>query len=209
MFIHPNRVRGRSSLNQVEHTFNNPQEAIAAGLAFVTEDRKTQSLILKMSVGNNITLAALEHFLLYQVIQQKAENQAIQDSVNKLRIKTSSTNVLVDKLSGGNQQKVALAKCLLTNPHVLLLDEPTHGIDVGAKAEIYALMGKLVEQGASIIMASSELPEILAMCDRILVLCEGRLTAVLNTKRSYPGNDHGSRHQSPISAIVIAIPVGA
>jgi ribose transport system ATP-binding protein len=176
----PGRVRGKINLNQVEHSFNNPQEAIAAGLAFVTEDRKTQSLILKMSVGNNITLAALENFLVYQVIQQNAENQAIQDSIKKLRIKTSSTSVLVDKLSGGNQQKVALAKCLLTNPHVLLLDEPTHGIDVGAKAEIYALMGKLVEQGASIIMASSELPEILAMCDRILVLCEGRLTGIFN-----------------------------
>ncbi|MEI8131192.1 MAG: sugar ABC transporter ATP-binding protein [Leptolinea sp.] len=176
----PGRMHGKIILNQVEHRFNNPQEAIAAGLAFVTEDRKTQSLILKMSIANNITLAALEKFLIYQFIQQKAENLAIQDSVSNLRIKTPSTNMLVDKLSGGNQQKVAIAKCLLTRPHILLLDEPTHGIDVGAKAEIYALMGKLVKQGASIIMASSELPEILAMCDRVLVLCEGRLTGLFN-----------------------------
>src|SRR5512133_22015 len=147
--FHPNRVPGRIFLNGVEHTFADPQEAIKAGIAFVTEDRKTQSLILKMTVGNNITISALSQFLRYQVIQQKSENQAIEDSVEKLRIKTSSNNVLVDKLSGGNQQKVALAKCLLTKPHVLLLDEPTHGIDVGAKYEIYALMGKLVEQGAS------------------------------------------------------------
>lgn len=182
--FHSNRVHGKIMLNQVEHTFTDPQDAINAGMAFVTEDRKTQSLILKMSVGHNITLAALPQFLRNQIIQQKAEDQAVAGSVEKLRIKTSSTDVLVEKLSGGNQQKVALAKCLLTRPHVLLLDEPTHGIDVGAKYEIYTLMGKLVAQGASIIMASSELPEILAICDRILVLCEGRLTAVLNTSEA-------------------------
>lgn len=182
--FHPNRVQGKIILNGVEHTFADPQEAIKAGIAFVTEDRKTQSLILKMSVGHNITLAALGQFLRYQVIQQKAEMRAILSSVEKLQIKTSSTNVLVDKLSGGNQQKVALAKCLLTKPLVLLLDEPTHGIDVGAKYEIYTLMGKLVEQGASIILASSEMPEILAMSDRILVLCEGRQTALLKTSEA-------------------------
>ena len=203
------RVKGKIRLNQVEHQFKNPQEAIAAGLAFVTEDRKTQSLILKMSVGSNITLAALEKFLVYQVIQQKAENQAIHDAVEKLRIKTSSTSVLVNKLSGGNQQKVALAKCLLTNPHVLLLDEPTHGIDVGAKAEIYALMGKLVEQGASIIMASSELPEILAMCDRILVLCEGRLTGIFNKNEVTQEMIMEAATNRQLTNYATATPVGA
>ncbi len=205
----PNRVQGKIILNQVEHTFSDPQEAIKAGMAFVTEDRKTQSLILKMTVGNNITLAALSQFLQNQVIQQKAENQAIQDSVEKLHIKTASTNVLVDKLSGGNQQKVALAKCLLTRPHVLLLDEPTHGIDVGAKYEIYTLMGKLVEEGASIIMASSEMPEILAMCDRILVLCEGRLTAVLNTKEATQEMIMEAATDRQISSMPVISPVGA
>ena len=96
-----------------------------------------------------------------------------------MRIKTPSLDTLVDKLSGGNQQKVALAKCLLTRPRVLLLDEPTRGIDVGAKAEIYGLISQLAQGGAGIVIASSELPELLAMCDRILVLCEGRLTAEL------------------------------
>ncbi|MEO8411814.1 MAG: ATP-binding cassette domain-containing protein, partial [Propionivibrio sp.] len=172
----PEQTLGKVVLNEVEQRFRTPKEAIAAGLAFVAEDRKTQSLILSMSVGSNITLAALEQFLKWQVVQQHAENRAIADSVEKMRIKTASSKVLVDTLSGGNQQKVALAKCLLTRPLVLLLDEPTHGIDVGAKAEIYALMGQLARQGAGIVMASSELPEILAMCDRILVLCEGRLT---------------------------------
>jgi ribose transport system ATP-binding protein len=180
----PSRVLGHIVLHGNEHKFANPKEAINGGLAFVNEDRKTQSLILKMSVANNITLAALGQFLRFQIINQKAENKAISDSIEHLRIKTSSPNVLVDKLSGGNQQKVALAKCLLTKPDVLLLDEPTHGIDIGAKYEIYTLMGKLVAQGASIIMASSELPEILAVCDRILVLCEGRLTSVFNAREA-------------------------
>jgi ribose transport system ATP-binding protein len=172
----PDRVEGKIILSGRERRFDSPENAIAAGLAFVTEDRKTQSLILKMSVGNNITLAALGRFLKYQIIQQQAENLAIEGSVEQLRIKTPSTAILVDKLSGGNQQKVVLAKCLLTQPSVLLLDEPTHGIDVGAKAEIYTLMSQLAQNGSAIVMASSELPEILAMCDRVLVLCEGRLT---------------------------------
>jgi ribose transport system ATP-binding protein len=170
---HPNRVQGRIILNEVEHTFADPQEAIKAGIAFVTEDRKTQSLILKMTVGNNITLAGLSQFLRYQVIQQKAEDLAIRDSVNKLRIKTSSTNVLVDKLSGGNQQKVALAKCLLTKPLVLLLDEPTHGIDVGAKAEIYTLIDELVAAGNAVLLQSSELPEIIRLANRVIVFANG------------------------------------
>ena len=104
----------------------------------------------------------------------------MQRSIRQLRIKTAGQGALVDTLSGGNQQKVALAKCLLTQPSVLLLDEPTRGIDVGAKAEIYALISELAVQGAGIVMASSELPELLAMCDRILVLCLGQVTAELS-----------------------------
>jgi ABC-type sugar transport system ATPase subunit len=147
--------------------------------------------------------------LRYQFIQQKTEDLAILYSVDKLRIKTSSTNVQVEKLSGGNQQKVALAKCLLTQPHVLLLDEPTHGIDVGAKTEIYTLMGKLVDQGASIIMASSEMPEILAMCDRILVLCEGRLTAIFNTREATQELIMEAATARQTSNMPIVTPVGA
>jgi ribose transport system ATP-binding protein len=173
-------VGGKIVLGGQERRFRSPEDAIAAGLAFVTEDRKSQSLILKMSVGSNITLAALGRFLKYQVIQQPAENRAVEQSIEQLRIKTPSMAILVDKLSGGNQQKVVLAKCLLTQPSVLLLDEPTHGIDVGAKAEIYTLMSQLAQNGSAIIMASSELPEILAMCDRVLVLCEGRLTGTFS-----------------------------
>jgi ribose transport system ATP-binding protein len=180
----PDCVGGRIVLGGQERRLRSPEDAIAAGLAFVTEDRKSQSLILKMSVGSNITLAALGRFLKYQVIQQQAEDRAIEQSVEQLRIKTPSTTILVDKLSGGNQQKVVLAKCLLTQPNVLLLDEPTHGIDVGAKAEIYTLMSQLAQNGSAIIMASSELPEILAMCDRVIVLCEGRLTGTFSREEA-------------------------
>ncbi len=175
----PGQVRGRVTLAGRERRFAAPSDAIRAGLAFVTEDRKGQSLILGLSVAHNTTLAALGRFLRLNVVREKEEGAAVRGSIEQLRIKTPSPAVAVGKLSGGNQQKVALAKCLLTQPTVLLLDEPTRGIDVGAKAEIYGLISRLAQDGAGVVMASSELPELLAMCDRILVLCEGRLTAEL------------------------------
>ncbi|MGI4789352.1 MAG: sugar ABC transporter ATP-binding protein [Janthinobacterium lividum] len=156
-----------------------PRDAISAGLAFVTEDRKNQSLVMTFSVRQNITLIALKKFERQGLIRRAAETAAVQDSISKLHIKTTSAETPIGALSGGNQQKVVLAKCLLTEPKVLLLDEPTRGIDVGAKAEIYALISRLAHQGAGILMASSEMPELLAMCDRIMVLCEGKLTAIL------------------------------
>jgi len=176
----PSHVSGKIIIAGQEWRFTSPQQALKAGLALVTEDRKNQSLIIQHSVGHNITLAALDKFLYYGFIRSALEQQAIQDSVEKLHIKIADNNMPVDTLSGGNQQKVALAKCLLTRPDVLLLDEPTRGIDVGAKAEIYTLIGKLAHDGAGIIMASSELPEILAMCDRVIVLSGGRITAIFD-----------------------------
>ncbi len=173
------QVRGRIFIAGRKRHIGSPQEAIAAGLAFVTEDRKTQSLISILSVRHNMTLAALKGFLRAGVIQQPAERAAVQEQVERLRIKTPGDAVTVGTLSGGNQQKVALAKCLLTAPSVLLLDEPTRGIDVGAKAEIYRLIHELAEGGAAILLASSEMPEILSLCDRVLVLSHGRLTAEL------------------------------
>ena len=174
------RLGGRVFLDGHEQHITSPRAAIAAGLAFVTEDRKTQSLIMRLSVRHNMTLAALRRFMRLFLVRRRAEDAAVQRSVTQLRIKTPGPAAPVDTLSGGNQQKVALAKCLLTEPRVLLLDEPTRGIDVGAKAEIYTLIEALAEQGAGIVMASSELPELLAMCDRILVLCEGQMTAELS-----------------------------
>jgi ribose transport system ATP-binding protein len=173
------RVRGTVAVDGQPRRIASPRDAIRAGLAFVTEDRKTQSLILISSVAHNLTLAALNRFLRLNILRRREEDVAVQDSIEKLRIKTPSAGVAVDKLSGGNQQKVALAKCLLTRPRVLLLDEPTRGIDIGAKVEIYGLISRLAQDGAAIVIASSELPELLAMCDRILVLCEGELSAEL------------------------------
>ncbi|MBA2518270.1 MAG: sugar ABC transporter ATP-binding protein [Chloroflexia bacterium] len=188
----PRRVRGTITVAGRTIRLTSPRAAIRAGLAFVTEDRKQQGLVLKLSVAHNMTLAALGRWLRFDVIRRRAEADAVRDSIAQLRIRTPSPAVEVEKLSGGNQQKVVLARCLLTRPHVLLLDEPTRGIDVGAKAEIYALINQLAEEGAGIVIASSELPELLSMCDRILVLCEGRLTAVF------------SRHEATQEAIMAA-----
>jgi ribose transport system ATP-binding protein len=174
------RISGRIAIEGREQQFSSPEDAIAAGVAFVTEDRKNQSLIVKLPVTENMTLAALKRFLSGGFLRLHAESAAVQRSIQQLHIKTPSAAASVDTLSGGNQQKVALAKCLLTEPRIFLLDEPTRGIDVGAKAEIYALVSHLAQEGAAVLMASSELPEILAMCDRVLVLCEGELTATLS-----------------------------
>lgn len=177
----PRRTAGRMTLGGREQAvLTSPAAALRAGLAFVTEDRKEKSLVLGLSVGHNITLAALGDFLHGGLIGSRSEQAAVSQSIGDLHIKTHSPDVLVGTLSGGNQQKVVLAKCLLTHPKVLLLDEPTRGIDVGAKAEIYALINRLAKAGAGIILASSEMPELLALCDRILVLAEGRATAELS-----------------------------
>ena len=179
--VHPRqRVSGQIVLNGTPRRFATPRQALDAGIALVAEDRKNLSLFPKLSVGTNITLAALSKFLRLDVVRERAERAAVRDAIESLRIRTPSAAVDVEKLSGGNQQKVVLAKCLLTEPALLLLDEPTRGIDVGAKAEIYGLISQLSRRGTGILMASSEIPELLAMCDRILVLCEGRLTAELS-----------------------------
>ncbi len=174
---HPRRsVRGHVFLDERPVRIRSPRNAISRGLAFVTEDRKAQSLVTSLSVQFNVTLSALRHFMRGPTIDRSKERSAVRDAIADLRIKTPSAQAIVNNLSGGNQQKVVLAKCLLTRPRILLMDEPTRGIDVGAKAEIYALMKRLAGDGLGILMVSSELPELLALCDRILVLCEGRFT---------------------------------
>ncbi|MDQ2716410.1 MAG: sugar ABC transporter ATP-binding protein [Chloroflexota bacterium] len=175
--VHPRHlVSGHVYLDGTPLDARSPHQAIRRGLAFVTEDRKSQSLVTLLSVSFNITLAALRRFTRGSLVNQQKERIAVTDSIRDLRIKTPGASTIVNNLSGGNQQKVVLAKCLLTHPRVILMDEPTRGIDVGAKAEIYEQMNRLVSTGIGIIMVSSELPELLGMCDRILVLCEGRLT---------------------------------
>ncbi|MFI6996722.1 sugar ABC transporter ATP-binding protein [Nocardia sp. NPDC050175] len=154
-----------------------PRRAIAHGIALVAEDRKAQSLMLANSVRFNASLAALNRYLRpWGTVDGKRERAAVAAKVTELKVKTPSLATTVATLSGGNQQKVVLAKCLLTQPSVLLMDEPTRGIDVGAKAEVHALMDQLARQGTAILAVSSELLELIGMCDRILVLCEGRLT---------------------------------
>jgi ribose transport system ATP-binding protein len=181
--VHPAAWRsGTIVLEGVERRIRNPNEAIESGLAFVTEDRKTQSLFMGLPVGNNITMAALGSLSRFGIVQAKLEWAAVAAAITSMRIRTSTPRIEVDKLSGGNQQKVALSKSLMTRPRLLLLDEPTRGIDIGAKAEIYALISQLAKGGAGVLMASSELPELIAMCDRIIVLSEGRLAATLDAK---------------------------
>lgn len=180
----PRNVVGKMYIDGELKKFTSPQHALEAGLAFVTEDRKYQSLIIEHSVETNITLAALSRFMSYGFIHRDRIRAATADSIESLFIKTANMYVSVETLSGGNQQKVALAKCLLTQPNILLLDEPTRGIDIGAKAEIYTLINQLAQEGAGIIMASSELPEILALCDRIMVLCEGQISAVFDREEA-------------------------
>lgn len=157
-----------------------PKHAIKAGIAFVAEDRKAQSLILGNTIRFNASLAALGRLTRWLVVSKKKERQRVGALFTSLRVKAPSMESLVGNLSGGNQQKVVLAKCLMTDPGILLLDEPTRGIDVGAKAEIYTLMNQLAERGNALVMVSSELPELLANCDRIVVLCEGRVTRELD-----------------------------
>jgi ABC-type sugar transport system ATPase subunit len=159
--------------------FRNPGEAIAAGVALVTEDRKALGLFSEMTVAENITIRRLSALTRGGLIDRRAEARAVNESIERLAIKTSGASAAITSLSGGNQQKCVIARWLLITPRLLLLDEPTRGIDVGAKAEIYNLIRRLVAGGMAIIMTSSELPELLTVADRIIVLCEGRKTAEL------------------------------
>ncbi len=170
-------LSGSVSLQGQRVTFASPQEAIREGLGLVAEDRKLQSLVLERSVTENATLAALRLFVnRLRVIDQRSERRVVERVVNDLRIKTPSIDTQVANLSGGNQQKVVVGKFLLSRIVLFLLDEPTRGIDVGAKAEIYQLVGELAREGTSFLLVSSEMPELLAVCDRIYVLCDGRVT---------------------------------
>jgi ribose transport system ATP-binding protein len=170
-------VRGRMTLDGRPYAPRSPRAAIDTGVVLVAEDRKAQSLILGNTVRFNTSLSSLGSYLRWGWVRSKAERADVAEEVKRLGVKTPSISTTVGTLSGGNQQKVVLARCLLTHPSLILLDEPTRGIDVGAKAEIYELIARLAESGVSILVASSELPELLRMCDRIVVLCEGRVTA--------------------------------
>jgi ABC-type sugar transport system ATPase subunit len=154
------------------------------GIGLVTEDRKQQGLVLGMVVRENITLANLPEISVLNFIQSGREREISRKYVSDLQVKTPTIEQTVQNLSGGNQQKVVLAKWLFTDSKVLIFDEPTRGIDVGAKTEIYMLMNKLAQQGVAIIMISSELPEVLGMSDRIAVMHEGEIAGELKREEA-------------------------
>ncbi len=163
-----------------------PRHAIAGGMAFITEDRKGQGLLLQRSVLENVSLASLDGVSRHGILDLGAERRRARGFVDKLRVRVSSLDQCVVNLSGGNQQKVVIAKWLATQCKVVLFDEPTRGIDVGAKAEIYELIGELVEQGVAVLLISSEMPELLGLADRIVVMHEGRMTGILDRADADP-----------------------
>jgi rhamnose transport system ATP-binding protein len=169
--IHGHRVR-----------ITNPRQAMQYGLALVPEDRQHHGLVLPMDIADNVTLPILARFTRRGWIANKGAHQAAHDAVNQMQVKATTIWQQVRELSGGNQQKVVLAKWLSTQPRILILDEPTRGIDIGTKAAVHRLMGDLAAQGIAILMISSELPEVLGMSDRILVMHEGCVTALLDRR---------------------------
>ena len=175
--LHPGRTTGTLRVGGAVAAIRSPREALAAGIVLAPEDRKADGLVLAASVAKNVSLASLDTLTRFGFVSRRREDSRGRDAVARLGIKTPSIAQAVGALSGGNQQKVVLAKGLACGPRVLLLDEPTRGIDVGAKREIYALIDDLSRQGLAVLVASSELPEVLAISDRILVLAEGRMTA--------------------------------
>lgn len=167
---------------------NNPADAIKHGICYLSEDRKAEGLMGNMSVMLNISAANVEKLLTNGIISKKKEEEISQELVEALKVKTPNLEQIVFNLSGGNMQKVVLAKWLNTNVDIFIFDEPTRGIDVGAKYEIYQLINKLVEQGKSVIMISSELPEVLGMSDRVLVIRRGEISASLDIDTMTPND---------------------
>ncbi|HYX29081.1 MAG TPA: ATP-binding cassette domain-containing protein [Pyrinomonadaceae bacterium] len=183
---HAGRKSAEVFVNGVRVQINSPNDAIDHGIGFVTEDRKRYGLILDQTILRNMTLAGLRKLSGRFITNEDAEAAAGERAASDLRIKANSVFTVVGTLSGGNQQKVVLAKWLLTKPRVLFLDEPTRGIDVGAKQEIYAQINRLAESGLAIVLVSSELPEVLGLADRIVVLHEGRITGEFTRSEATP-----------------------
>lgn len=178
------RPLGTIRLEGQEVAFSHPREARQAGIALVTEDRKRLGLFPQMNLRENVSMCSLDDAVRAGLLSGSKERTLVQATVNRLAIKTAGLDAPVTSLSGGNQQKSIIGRWLLTSPKILLLDDPTRGVDVGAKAELCRLMDELRRQGMSIILTSSELPELLTNCDRIVVLSEGRLTGELSREQA-------------------------
>jgi ribose transport system ATP-binding protein len=178
------RISGEVFVDGKKVDIRNPGDGVSNGIGYLSEDRKRYGLAVGLSVSNNSVLASLENFVKYGFVNERQTKKVTNDFVQLINIRTPSTSQLVKNLSGGNQQKVVVAKWLIKNCSILIFDEPTRGIDVGAKSEIYKLMNELTHQGKSIIMISSELPELLRMSDRVAVMCEGSLTGILGIEEA-------------------------
>ncbi len=175
-------------INGKKVTINNPQDAVKCGIGYLSEDRKRYGIVVQKTVAENTTMASMENFMNGLFINKKKEEEVAQKYVDALATKTPGVDQLVVNLSGGNQQKVVIAKWLTRDCDILIFDEPTRGIDVGAKNEIYKLMNQLAHEGKSIIMISSEMTEILRMSDRIIVMCEGKKTGELDISEATQEN---------------------
>ena len=176
IYGHLKKDSGKVFIDGEEKNIRAAKEGIECGIAYVSEDRKGDGLVLGMSVKENMTLSALNFFSTLFKLEHKKEEASVEEYIGKFRVKTPSMEQKIKNLSGGNQQKVAIAKALLTNPKILILDEPTRGVDVGAKKEIYDFINDLKTKGLSIIMISSEMPEIMGLSDRIMVIHNGKVT---------------------------------
>ncbi|WP_430884333.1 ribose ABC transporter ATP-binding protein RbsA [Fusibacter sp. JL216-2] len=180
LFGHFKMDSGSVELDGQPLTIKSEKQAIESGITYVSEDRKKDGLVLGMSVKENMSMSALKRLSKSGLINQSLEKKMADDFVGHLSIKTPSLNQKIKFLSGGNQQKVSISKSLMTDPKVLILDEPTRGVDVGAKKEIYDLMNEFKEKGMAILMISSEIPELLGMCDRIMVMHEGTISGIIH-----------------------------
>ena len=166
-----------------ELTINQPQDAIKNGIAMLTEDRRATGILGVLSIADNVSIASLNKYLIGGImLDDNKIEKLVQDNVAKLSIKTPSSKTQIQSLSGGNQQKVLIARWLANDPDVFIMDEPTRGIDVGAKYEIYCIIADLAKQGKSIIMISSEMSEIIGMSNRVMVMCDGRITGFIDGK---------------------------
>ena len=182
IYGHFKKESGKIILNGKELNHKSAQEGLLHRIAYVSEDRKGDGLLVDLSVRENMTLSSLNRISKGLIIDKKHENERVDSYIERINIKTPSKEQLIRNLSGGNQQKVAIAKALMIHPEVLILDEPTRGVDVGAKKEIYDLINEFKSQGKAVIMISSEMPEILGLSDKILVLSQGRITKEFDIK---------------------------
>ena len=173
-------VTGKIFIEGQEISIRNPRQAIAAGIGFITEDRKTEGLLLEKSIAENIELANLGKVSKSSVLSAKKGTELVKRGISEFRIKCFGPEHECGNLSGGNQQKGVLAKWIYTDPKILILDEPTRGVDIGAKKEIYSVINDLATKGVAVIMVSSELPEVLGMSDRIMVVHEGKVTGIID-----------------------------